>query len=89
MAAVRKFVKEHWIISLIITIIAGNLLGGLYRLGGKNQISKICGIIQLVLFVAGIALGASLGVVGFVFWVVEIIDIVTLIIKHDITVLAD
>lgn len=87
----RSFCNEHWVINLILLIFFGNVVGGLYRLGGKETSSKVVGAIQLALFILGAVFSVSAGALGFLFWILEIVDIVTVIInkKHNISVLAD
>ena len=63
--SIRSFCDEHWVINLILLIFFGNVVGGLYRLGGKQTSSKVVGIIELALFVAGVVFGASAGALGF------------------------
>ena len=68
-----------WILKLIIVIIGGALVGGIYRIvrfvETKNVVTLVVGIIALVT-----------GVGNLIFW---IIDLVTTIFSGNITVLAD
>ena len=68
-----------WILKLIIVIIGGALVGGIYRilryLETKNIVTLVAGIVALV---TGIGNG--------IFWVV---DIITTILTGKISVLAD
>ena len=68
-----------WILKLIIIIIGGALVGGIYRIvrfvETKNIVTLVVGIIALVT-----------GVGNLIFW---IIDLVTTIFSGNITVLAD
>lgn len=68
-----------WILKLIIVIIGGSLVGGIYRIvrfvETKNVVTLVVGLIALVT-----------GVGNLIFW---IIDLVTTIFSGNITVLAD
>lgn len=91
----RNFCNKHWIVNLVLVILVGNLIGGLYRLGGKDTSSKVVGAIQLVLFLAGAVLSVAVPgtfgkVLGIAMQILEIVDIITVILPgHKIRVLAD
>ncbi|MBO4677351.1 MAG: hypothetical protein J5633_07390 [Oscillospiraceae bacterium] len=83
----------EWIILLILVIIADGLVGGLYRLGGKETLSRVIGVIMIVSYVASVASFLSLrGIVGFIAGVVTlvcfILDLVTVIRDKKITYFA-
>ena len=67
------------IVKIIVQIILGGIIGGLYRvlryLETKNVVTLVVGIIALVT-----------GVGNFVFWVVDLITVIT---SDKISVLAD
>ena len=83
----------EWIILLILVIIADGLVGGLYRLGGKEILSRVIGVIMIVSYVASVASFLSLrGIVGFIARVITlvcfILDLVTVIRDKKITYFA-
>ena len=84
----------EWIILLILVIIADGLVGGLYRLGGKETVSRVIGVIMIVSYVASVASFLSLhGILGFIAGIVTlvcfILDLVTVIRDKKITYFAN
>lgn len=83
-----------WIAKLLLVIFLDGLYGGLYRLTGKNTLSKIIGVILFGSFVLGIlgisVIGGILGTIfGIIYGVCWIVDLITVILAKDITVFAD
>ena len=94
MAKIRESIDNlEWIILLILVIIADGLVGGLYRLGGKETGSRVIGWVMIVSYLASVASFLSLrGVVGFIARVITlvcfILDLVTVIRDKKITYFA-
>ncbi len=95
MESIRASIKDlPWIILLLLVIFFDGLVGGLYRLGGKTTGARVIGGIMLASFILSIVsffslpefLGYIVNLITLVFW---IIDLVTVITKKAITVLAD
>ena len=84
----------EWVILLILVIIADGLVGGLYRLGGKETSSKVIGGIMIVSYLASVAsflsLRGSVGAIaGIITFVCFILDLITVIRDKKITYFAD
>ena len=73
----------NWIVKIILVII-GDIYGILRRLTSGSLLPIIIGIVQLASLVL-VSYNRLVGIVAFIFW---IIDLVTVIIKKEVTVLA-
>lgn len=73
----------NWILKIILVII-GDIYGILRRLTSGSLLPIIIGIVQLASLVL-VSYNRLVGIVAFVFW---IIDLVTVIVKKEVTVLA-
>jgi len=73
----------NWILKIILVII-GDIYGILRRLTSGSLVPIIIGIVQLASLVL-VSYNRLVGIVAFVFW---IIDLVTVIVKKEVTVLA-
>ncbi|MBR5965572.1 MAG: hypothetical protein IK015_05610 [Treponema sp.] len=73
----------NWIVKIILVII-GDIYGILRRLTSGSLVPIIIGIVQLASLVL-VSYNRLVGIVAFIFW---IIDLVTVIIKKEVTVLA-
>lgn len=73
----------NWIVKIILVII-GDIYGILRRLTSGSLLPIIIGIVQLASLVL-VSYNRLVGIVAFVFW---IIDLVTVIVKKEVTVLA-
>ena len=72
-----------WIVKIILVII-GDIYGILRRLTSGSLVPIIIGIVQLASLVL-VSYNRLVGIVAFIFW---IIDLVTVIINKEVTVLA-
>ena len=73
----------NWIVKIILVII-GDIYGILRRLTSGSLLPIIIGIVQLASLVL-VSYNRLVGIVAFIFW---IIDLVTVIINKEVTVLA-
>ena len=73
----------NWIVKIILVII-GDIYGILRRLTSGSLVPIIIGIVQLASLVL-VSYNRLVGIVAFIFW---IIDLVTVIINKEVTVLA-
>ena len=73
----------NWIVKIILVII-GDIYGILRRLTSGSLLPIIIGIVQLASLVL-VSYNRLVGIVAFIFW---IIDLVTVIVNKEVTVLA-
>lgn len=73
----------NWIVKIILVII-GDIYGILRRLTSGSLVPIIIGIVQLASLVL-VSYNRLVGIVACIFW---IIDLVTVIVKKEVTVLA-
>ena len=73
----------NWIVKIILVII-GDIYGILRRLTSGSLVPIIIGIVQLASLVL-VSYNRLVGIVAFIFW---IIDLVTVIVNKEVTVLA-
>ena len=74
----------EWVILLILVIFFDGLVGGLYRAGGKETVSKVIGWVMIVAYIASVAsflhlrgiLGFVAGVVTFVCWILDLVSVI-------------
>lgn len=80
------------IIKVILVVFLDGIFGGAVRFCGQKTVSKVVGIVQFVLFImsiVGIAVIPFGWIISIFYFVILICDIVTVITKDKITVLAD
>ena len=73
-----------WIVKIILVII-GDIYGILRRVTSRSLIPIVIGVIQIASLVL-VSYNRLVGIVACIFW---IIDLVTVIINKEVTVLAD
>ena len=74
----------EWIILLILVIFFDGLVGGLYRVAGKETASKVIGWIMIVSFIGSVAsflhlrgvLGVIARIVTFVCWILDLVSVI-------------
>lgn len=74
-----------WIVKIILVII-GDIYGILRRVTSGSLIPIVIGVIQIASIVCAASVNHYVGLVAFIFW---IIDLVTVIVNKEVTVLAD
>ena len=82
-----------WVVLLILVIIADGLVGGLYRIAGKETLSKVIGGIMILAYVASVFSFIRIrGVLGVIAWIVTVVcfilDLVSVIRDKKITYFA-
>ena len=90
----RSIGNLDWIILLILVIIADGLVGGLYRVGGRDTTSRVLGWVMIVSYLASVISFIHIrGILGFITGIITLVcfimDLITVIRDKRITYFAD